>query len=137
MRVFACYVVSKLKRHRCPTFGALRLQTRRVQTGRYIFIYIDKLIQCLYINICLYLMPSTRLIFKSRGSAVGVTTKGWTSEVSGVRVLVGPRILSIMSRQVLWTTQPPKQWLRGILSPGGGGVRHPRLRNRGSIHSPP
>jgi hypothetical protein len=41
MRVFACYVVSKLQRHRCPTFGALRLRTRRVQTGRYIFIYID------------------------------------------------------------------------------------------------
>jgi hypothetical protein len=41
MRVFACYVVSKLQRHRCPTFGALRLQTRHVQTGRYIFIYID------------------------------------------------------------------------------------------------
>jgi hypothetical protein len=41
MRVFACYVVSKLQRHRCPTFGALRLRTKRVQTGRYIFIYID------------------------------------------------------------------------------------------------
>jgi hypothetical protein len=41
MSLFACYVVSKLKRHRCPTFGALRLRTRRVQTGRYIFIYID------------------------------------------------------------------------------------------------
>jgi hypothetical protein len=41
MRVFACYVVSKLQRHRCPTFGALLLRTRRVQTGRYIFIYID------------------------------------------------------------------------------------------------
>jgi hypothetical protein len=41
MRVFACYVVSKLQRHRCPTFGALRLRTRLVQTGRYIFIYID------------------------------------------------------------------------------------------------
>jgi hypothetical protein len=41
MRVFACYVVSKLQRHRCPTFGALRLRTRRVETGHYIFIYID------------------------------------------------------------------------------------------------
>jgi hypothetical protein len=40
MRVFACFVVSKLQRHRCPTFGALRLRTRRVQTGCYIFIYI-------------------------------------------------------------------------------------------------
>jgi hypothetical protein len=38
---FACYVVSKLQRHRCPTFGALRFRTRRGQTGRYIFIYID------------------------------------------------------------------------------------------------
>jgi hypothetical protein len=42
MSVFACYVGSKLQRHRCPTFGALRLRTKRVQTGRYIFIYIDK-----------------------------------------------------------------------------------------------
>jgi hypothetical protein len=33
--------VSKLQRHRCPTFGALRFRTRRGQTGRYIFIYID------------------------------------------------------------------------------------------------
>jgi hypothetical protein len=41
MRVFACYVVSKLQRHRCPTFGALRTRNRRGQTGRYIFIYID------------------------------------------------------------------------------------------------
>jgi hypothetical protein len=41
MRVFASYVMSKLQRHRCPTFGALRLRTRRVQTDRYIFIYID------------------------------------------------------------------------------------------------
>jgi hypothetical protein len=41
MRVLACYVVSKLQRHRCPTFGALRPRNRRGQTGRYIFIYID------------------------------------------------------------------------------------------------
>jgi hypothetical protein len=27
MRAFACYVVSKLQRHRCPTFGALPLRT--------------------------------------------------------------------------------------------------------------
>jgi hypothetical protein len=33
--------VSKLQRHRCPTFGTLRFRTRRGQTGRYIFIYID------------------------------------------------------------------------------------------------
>jgi hypothetical protein len=33
--------VSKLQRHRCPTFGALRPRNRRGQTGRYIFIYID------------------------------------------------------------------------------------------------
>jgi hypothetical protein len=41
MRVFACYIVSKLQRHRCPTFGALRPRNRRGQTDRYIFIYID------------------------------------------------------------------------------------------------
>jgi hypothetical protein len=41
MRVFACYVVSKLQRHWCPTFGALQPRNRRGQTGRYIFIYID------------------------------------------------------------------------------------------------
>jgi hypothetical protein len=41
MRVFACYVVSKLQRHRCPTFGALRFRTNNAQTDSYIFIYID------------------------------------------------------------------------------------------------
>jgi hypothetical protein len=29
MRVFACYVVSKLQRHRCPIFGAIRFRTQR------------------------------------------------------------------------------------------------------------
>jgi hypothetical protein len=29
MRVFSCYVVSKLQRHRCLTFGALRFRTQR------------------------------------------------------------------------------------------------------------
>jgi hypothetical protein len=41
MRVFACYVVSKLQRHRCPTFGALRFRANNAQTDSYIFIYID------------------------------------------------------------------------------------------------
>jgi hypothetical protein len=41
MRVFACYVVSKLQRHRCPTFGALRFRTNNAQMDSYIFIYID------------------------------------------------------------------------------------------------
>jgi hypothetical protein len=45
MRVFACYVVSKLQRHRCPTFGDLRPRNRRIQTGRYIFIHIDRYIK--------------------------------------------------------------------------------------------
>jgi hypothetical protein len=41
MRVFACYVVSKLQRHRCPTFRALRsyLLVKHVFTYKYI-IYI-------------------------------------------------------------------------------------------------
>jgi hypothetical protein len=42
MRVFACYVVSKLQRHRCLTFGTLRFRTNNAQTDSYIFIYIDK-----------------------------------------------------------------------------------------------
>jgi hypothetical protein len=41
MRVFACYVVSKLLRHRCRIFGALRFRTNNAQTDSYIFIYID------------------------------------------------------------------------------------------------
>jgi hypothetical protein len=41
MRVFACYVVSKLQRHRCPTFGALRFRINNAQTDSYVFIYID------------------------------------------------------------------------------------------------
>jgi hypothetical protein len=45
MRVFACYVVSKLQRHRCPAFGALRFRTNNAQTDSYIFIYIDELKQ--------------------------------------------------------------------------------------------
>jgi hypothetical protein len=40
-RAFACDVVSKLQRHQCHTFGALRPRNRLGQTGRYIFIYID------------------------------------------------------------------------------------------------
>jgi hypothetical protein len=40
MRVFACYVVSKLQRHRWTSFGALRFRTNNVQTDSYIFIYI-------------------------------------------------------------------------------------------------
>jgi hypothetical protein len=46
MRVFACYVLSKLQRHRCPTFGALRFRTNNAQTDSYIFIYIDRYIFC-------------------------------------------------------------------------------------------
>jgi hypothetical protein len=45
MCVFACYVVSKLQRHRCPTFRALRPRNQHGQTGRYIFIYIDRYIK--------------------------------------------------------------------------------------------
>jgi hypothetical protein len=45
MRVFACYVVSKLQRHRCPTFGALRFRTNRGQTNSYIFIYMHNKLQ--------------------------------------------------------------------------------------------
>jgi hypothetical protein len=33
MRVFACYVVSKLQRHRCPTFGSLRYYTDRASAA--------------------------------------------------------------------------------------------------------
>jgi hypothetical protein len=51
MRVFACYVVSKLQRHLCPTFGALRPRNRRGQTGRYIFIYIYRYIKVTSVKI--------------------------------------------------------------------------------------
>jgi hypothetical protein len=39
MRVFACYVVSKLQRHRCPTFGALRPRTLRTNGQLHFYIY--------------------------------------------------------------------------------------------------
>jgi hypothetical protein len=39
MRVFACYVVSKLQRHRCPTFGALRPRTQRTNGQLHFYIY--------------------------------------------------------------------------------------------------
>jgi hypothetical protein len=41
MRVFACYVVSKLQRHRCPTFVALRPRTQRTNGQLHLYIYID------------------------------------------------------------------------------------------------
>jgi hypothetical protein len=40
MRVFACYVVSKLQRHRCPTFRDYSLHTYTRKRSS-IFIYID------------------------------------------------------------------------------------------------
>jgi hypothetical protein len=40
MRVFACYVVSKLQRHRCPTFGALRFRTNKKRTNGQLNFYI-------------------------------------------------------------------------------------------------
>jgi hypothetical protein len=39
MRVFACYVVSKLQRHQCPTFGALRPRTQRTNGQLHFYIY--------------------------------------------------------------------------------------------------
>jgi hypothetical protein len=51
MRVFACSVVSKLQRHQCPTFGALRFRTNRGQTDSYIFIYIRVDYVCFTIHI--------------------------------------------------------------------------------------
>jgi hypothetical protein len=39
MRVFACYVVSKFQRHRCPTFGALRPRTQRTNGQLHFYIY--------------------------------------------------------------------------------------------------
>jgi hypothetical protein len=58
MRVFACYVMSKLQRHRCPTFGALRPRNRRGQTGRYIFIYIE---EDLYVCVCVCVCVRARV----------------------------------------------------------------------------
>jgi hypothetical protein len=39
MHVFACYVVSKLQRHWCPTFGALRPRTQRTNGQLHFYIY--------------------------------------------------------------------------------------------------
>jgi hypothetical protein len=41
MCVFACHVVSKLQRNRCPTFRDLRFPTNARQTELHFYIYID------------------------------------------------------------------------------------------------
>jgi hypothetical protein len=48
MRVFACYVVSKLQRNRCPTFRDFRSSTNAPQTELHFYIY--RLIQLRSVN---------------------------------------------------------------------------------------
>jgi hypothetical protein len=56
---------------------------------------------------------------ESRDSVVGLST-GYRLDDGevGVRVPVGSRIFSTLSRPALGPTQPPIQWVRGALSPG-------------------
>jgi hypothetical protein len=52
-------------------------------------------------------------------SYVGIATGYWLDDGKvGVRVPVGSRIFSASSRPDLGSTQPPKQWVKGSLSPG-------------------
>jgi hypothetical protein len=54
------------------------------------------------------------------GLAQGLT-KGWTSGRSGFDPRRGQRIFTLasVSRPALGPTQPPVQWVPGVLSPGG------------------
>jgi hypothetical protein len=68
MGVFACYFVSKLQRHRCPTFGALRFRTNNAQTDSYIFTYIDCLTWWLGRRDC---KSNSALILQQISAAIG------------------------------------------------------------------
>jgi hypothetical protein len=72
MRVFARYVVSKLKPNRCPTFRDLRFQTNAPLTELHFYIY-----RCIVITKCC--LPLTSLTFsntsKIQTSSICCSTK--------------------------------------------------------------
>jgi hypothetical protein len=69
---------------------------------------------------------------RSRDRVVGIETSyGSADRGVGVRVPVGSRIFSKLSRPALRSTQPPIQWVPGALIPG---VKRP---GREAHHSPP
>jgi hypothetical protein len=50
---------------------------------------------------------------------VGIATGcGQDNRGAGVRVPVGSRIICASARPALGSTQPPIQWVQGVLSPG-------------------
>jgi hypothetical protein len=68
---------------------------------------------------------------RSRDSAVGIVTGYWLDNWGvGVRVPVRSRIFSMSSSPVLGPTQPPIQWVRGVVFPR---VKRP---GRETGHSP-
>jgi hypothetical protein len=84
-----------------------------------------------------------RISVGSRDNIFGIATGyGLIDQRVGVRVRVGSRILSPLSRPALGPTQPPFQWVLGALSPGvkrpGREAGHsqlvPRSRKCVSIH---
>jgi hypothetical protein len=87
--------------------------------------------------------------FGSRGSSVWCLTTDWTTGRSGVDSRQRQRIFSLacVSIPTLGPTQPPIQWVPGVLSPGvkrGRGVTltiHPylvpRSMSRSYTSSPP
>jgi hypothetical protein len=69
---------------------------------------------------------------ESRDNAVGTANGCGLDDLGvGVRVLVGSRIFSALSRPALGRTQPPIQRVRGTLSPGV------KRLGREADHSPP
>jgi hypothetical protein len=70
-------------------------------------------------DINIHLIRGYTLILKGgRDSLVGITTGyGLDDRGVGVRVPVGSRMFSTSSRPALEPTQPPIQWLPGVLSP--------------------
>jgi hypothetical protein len=71
-------------------------------------------------------------LIERRDSVVGIATGyGLGDGGVAVRVPVGSRLFSTSSRLALGPTQPPIQWVPGVLSPGV------KRQGREADHSPP
>jgi hypothetical protein len=87
-------------------------------------------IQCQVSSYAFALLTSPIFSPMSRDSSVGIATcYGLGDRGVGVRVPIGSRIFSTLSRPVLGPTQPPIQWVPEALSPAA------KRRGREADHS--